>query len=117
MSAGLRRGAAVTALAAAAPGLAQAQALPSAHETRLLCEVVYLPARTTWNRTVAISDDGHRVLTVQVDGIPVYAFAVRGTLILTALDNERILVDTAGPVWRSDFRGAASGQGRCERVD
>ena len=116
MSAGLRRGAVVTVLAAAA-GLTQAQALPSGHETRLLCEVVYLPARATWSRAVAISDDGHRVLAVRVDGIPVHAFAVRGTQILTALDNERILIDTAGPVWHSDFRGVASGQGRCERAD
>ena len=114
MSPGLRPGA-VAAVLAAATGLAQAAAPAGA--TRLLCEVVYLPARSTWSRTVDIGYDAHRIHAVRVGGVAVHAFAVRGTVILTALDNERIQIDTAGLAWASDFRGAASGQGRCERVD
>ena len=41
--------------------------------------------------------------------------AVYETVLLTALDNERIQLDTASLTWRSDFRGQATSQGRCER--
>ena len=53
---------------------------------------------------------------MQIDGVPVYTFNVQGTVILTALDNERIQIDTAAQTWTSDFRGLASAQGRCERA-
>lgn len=112
MKAGLRTGTLAAALAVAS-GLAQAE--PAAAQARLLCEVVYLPARSVWHRAVDIFHDERRVTEVRVDGVPVYSFAVRGTLILTALDNERIRIDVAGQTWTSDFRGMASGQGRCER--
>jgi hypothetical protein len=86
-----------------------------AQEVSLNCEVVYLPARTTWTRLVSIGYDQQRVRTVQIDGVPVYTFTVRDTVILTAVDNERIQIDTASQTWTSDFRGAATSQGRCER--
>jgi hypothetical protein len=35
---------------------------------------------------------------------------------VTGLDNERIQIDLVGRLWQSDFRGLASGQGRCETV-
>ena len=81
----------------------------------LVCEAVYLPARSVWVRTVSIEYDQKRVLSVAIDGLSVYSFNVRDTLILTALDNERIQIDTATQSWTSDFRGLASSQGRCER--
>ena len=84
-------------------------------EVSLSCEAVYLPARTTWTRLVTIGYDRQRVRTVQIDGVPVYTFNVRDTVILTSTDNERIQIDTATQTWTSDFRGAATSQGRCLR--
>lgn len=107
-------------LAAAAP-FATAQNKPSAKpagqatEVTLVCEAVYLPARTTWTRTVNIAYDKKRVHAVQIDGVPVYTFAIQETVVLTAVDNERIQIDTAAQTWSSDFRGQATAQGRCER--
>ncbi len=102
----------------AATVLASASALASAAPVEywdLLCEAVYLPARSTWLRTVRIAFDDRRVTSVAVDGLQAYAFAVRGNLILTALDNERIELDLENQTWTSDFRGLAKAQGRCER--
>lgn len=81
----------------------------------LVCEAVYLPTRAVWNRTVTIEYGKKRVLSVAVDGVPVYSFSVRGTVIATSMDNERIQIDTATQSWTSDFRGLASSQGHCER--
>ncbi|WP_374409998.1 hypothetical protein [Hydrogenophaga sp.] len=82
----------------------------------LVCDAIYLPARSSWTRSVRVHYDDRRVRRVEVDGLPVYAFNVQGTTILTALDNERIQIDLAQQTWTSDFRGQASAQGRCERV-
>ena len=84
-------------------------------EVKLVCAAVYLPARTTWTRTVNIGYDQRRVRSVQIDGVSVYTFAIQETVILTAVDNERIQIDTAAQTWTSDFRGLASATGRCER--
>jgi hypothetical protein len=89
---------------------------PAPASTTLLCEAVYLPARSVWSRRVEIGHDQRRVRSVQIDGVPVHTFTIAGTVILTALDNERIQIDTAGLTWSSDFRGLATAQGRCERV-
>lgn len=104
----------------AGPAFAQDKATkkkkdPAAAEVTLVCEAVYLPARTTWTRTVAIGYDRKRVNTVKIDGVPVYSFSVDGTVIFTAIDNERIQIDTAAHTWTSDFRGQATAQGRCAR--
>ena len=96
---------------------AAAQAASPPRQVQLVCEAVYLPARSTWTRSVDIRYDDRRIREVAIDGQPVYTFAVRGTVILTSQDNERIQIDTAGGSWTSDFRGLASAQGRCERVD
>ena len=64
---------------------------------------------------MTVGYDQRRVRSVHIDGVPVYTFAVRETVILTALDNERIQIDTASQTWTSDFRGLATAQGRCER--
>ncbi len=87
----------------------------TASEVTLVCEAAYQPARTTWTRTVRIGYDKKRVRSVHIDGVPVYTFTVRETVILTAVDNERIQIDTAAQTWTSDFRGQATAQGRCER--
>lgn len=82
---------------------------------RYRCEAVYMPARSTWVRSVEIEHDERRVLALRIDGVAVYSFSVDGTAIRTALDNERISLDTHRLEWQSDFRGLAQGRGRCER--
>lgn len=109
------------ALAAAALALAcTAGAVTTAHaalrQVQLVCDAVYMPARTSWNRVVDIGYDDKRVRSVSIDGVPVYTFAIAQTVIMTALDNERIQIDTASQTWTSDFRGQATGRGRCERA-
>ncbi len=81
----------------------------------LVCEAVYMPARSNWTRTVEIAYDNQRVRAVQIDGVAVHTFAIAGTLILTSLDNERIRIDAAAQTWSSDFRGLAMAEGRCAR--
>lgn len=103
---------AVWALLAAASGPVAA----AEQSTTLLCEAVYLPARSPWTRTVDIAYDKQRVRAVQIDGVAVHTFAIAGTLILTSQDNERIRIDTAAQTWSSDFRGLATGEGRCDMV-
>lgn len=84
-------------------------------QVTLVCDVAYLPSRSTWVRTVQLTHDERALRSVLIDGVPVYTFAVRDTWVLTAQDNERIQLDTKAMAWSSDFRGLASGQGRCER--
>ena len=104
--------------ATAGAAMAQGKAAKSQgkeQEVTLVCEAAYQPARTTWTRTVRIGYDKKRVRSVLIDGVPVYTFSVQDTVILTAVDNERIQIDTATQTWTSDFRGQATAQGRCER--
>jgi hypothetical protein len=89
-------------------------AQPPPNTVTWVCDAVYLPARTAWARSVTIAYDQQRVRSVAIDGVPVYTFAIYETVILTALDNERIQIDTASRTWTSDFRGMATAQGRCE---
>lgn len=103
--------------AGAAEPAKKPQATPPATGTvTLVCEAVYLPTRATWARTVTVAYDQRRIREVTIDGQPVYSFAIQDTLILTALDNERIRIDVAAQRWSSDLRGLATAQGRCERV-
>ena len=106
--------AALLAALALSSGAARADGPAPAHVV-LSCEAVYLPARSTWTREVRFTLDERRIRGVEVDGVPVYSFSVFDTVLLTALDNERIQLDTATLTWRSDFRGQATSQGRCER--
>jgi hypothetical protein len=101
---------------AAEPAKRGQSAVPAAGTVTLVCDAVYMPTRATWARTVTVAYDQRRVREVAIDGQVVYSFAVQDTLILTALDNERIQVDVAAQRWSSDFRGLATAQGRCERV-
>lgn len=105
-------------LAAACCAVAATGALaagPAPQQVTLSCEASYLPARSSWVREVRFTLDEQRVRAVEIDGVPVYSFSVVGTVLLTALDNERIQLDTATLLWRSDFRGQATSEGRCER--
>ena len=95
--------AAASAVHAVAPG-------KGANSVTLVCEAVYLPARSSWTRTVDIAYDQRRVRSVQIDGVAVYTFAIAGTLILTSQDNERIRIDTAAQTWSSDCRGLVTAQ-------
>lgn len=78
------------------------------------CEVVYQPAREVWVRAVRFDHDGARLRQLAIDGVVVYAFGLQGGRVVTAIDNERIQIDLTQRLWRSDFRGKAQGQGRCE---
>ncbi len=80
----------------------------------LQCEPVYMPSRTVWPRTVDITYDQRRVRAVSVDGQKVYTFQVHDTWIFTSQDNERIQINTATLAWTSNFRGLATGEGRCD---
>ncbi len=98
---------------------ASAQTMPANHAPEvveqivLVCEAVYMPARSVWNREVLVEHDQHRVRAVFIDGVRVYSFSVHENLIFTALDNERIQLDLAALTWQSDFRGMAAGWGEC----
>lgn len=85
-------------------------------DTRLRCEVAYLPAQQVWVRKVVLTHSGKRLRTVAIDGVAVYSFALSGPVVLTSLDNERIQLDVSQPAWTSDFRGLASGRGVCALV-
>ena len=107
---------ALPALAVAALVLAPARAEPAPGEQVVLsCDAVYLPARSAWVREVRFTLDERRIRGVAIDGVPVYSFSVFDTVLLTALDNERIQIDTATLTWRSDFRGQATSEGRCTK--
>ena len=83
--------------------------------TRWACNAFYLPARSIWQRTVDVEFDGKDVRSVQIDGVPVYAFNIQGTTVLTAVDGERIQFDPTIQTWSSDLRGIVSSQGRCDK--
>ena len=83
--------------------------------TRWTCNAFYLPARSIWQRTVDVEFDGKDVRSVQIDGVPVYAFNIQGTTVLTAVDGERIQFDPTIQTWSSDLRGIVSSQGRCDK--
>jgi hypothetical protein len=106
---------ALCAAVSAAAMAATSETPPAAQQVSLRCEASYMPSRSTWVREVRFTLDEQRVRAVEVDGVPVYSFSVLGSVLLTALDNERIQLDTANLTWRSDFRGQATSEGRCER--
>lgn len=97
-------------LALACSGFAQA----ASETVSLTCAVFYVPARSTWVRQVQIEWDDKAVVALRVDGLTTHSFATEANGLLTAIDNERIQIDLHQALWTSDFRGLASGQGRCE---
>jgi hypothetical protein len=79
------------------------------------CQAFYLPARSIWTRTLAIDYDAESVRSVAIDGVRVYSFSVIDSIVLTAIDGERIQFDAIAQTWKSDLRGVVSSQGRCDR--
>jgi hypothetical protein len=53
---------------------------------------------------------------MEIDGIRPHAVQPQGTVLATALDNERIQLDLATMEWASDYRGLATGRGRCDWI-
>ncbi len=92
----------------------QAQAAPQT--VTLSCAVAYMPTRSTWVREVQIDWDRKTIRGVRIDGLTPYGFSIHLHGLSTAIDNERIQIDLRQTQWSSDFRGLASGQGRCETV-
>jgi len=109
--AGLRT---LTGLGLVLSGLCPALAAPSS--VVLNCAVVYMPQRSTWVREVRIDWDRKAVRRLRIDGVEPYGFSLLPGGVMTAIDNERIQIDWVALHWQSDFRGQASGQGRCETV-
>ena len=83
---------------------------------RWTCQAFYLPARSIWQRTIAVELDSGDVRAVHIDGVPVYTFHVHGSTILTAMDSERVQFDSATQTWSSDLRGMVTSLGRCDRL-
>lgn len=82
----------------------------------LSCAVAYLPQRSTWVREVRIDWDRKAIRSLRVDGVEPHGFSLIPRGVMTAVDNERIQIDLVARQWQSDFRGHASGQGRCETM-
>jgi hypothetical protein len=95
-------------------GIGQAQA--KLQTVTLSCAVAYMPSRSTWVREVQIDWDRKAILGLRIDGLTPYSFSIHPHGLSTAIDNERIQIDLSKAQWTSDFRGLASGQGRCETV-
>jgi hypothetical protein len=94
--------------------LSPAMAAPSS--VVLSCAVAYLPQRSTWVREVRIDWDRKAVRRLRIDGVEPHGFSLVPNGLMTAVDNERIQIDLIARQWQSDFRGHATGQGRCETV-
>lgn len=92
--------------------LSPALAAPSA--LVLSCAVAYMPQRSTWVREVRIEWDQKAIRRLHIDGVEPYGFSLLPHGVMTAVDNERIQIDLSTRQWQSDFRGHATGQGRCE---
>lgn len=92
------------------------QAQAATQTVTLSCAVAYMPARSTWVREVQIEADKQTIRSLRIDGLTPYSFSVHPSGVSTAIDNERIQIDLTQAQWTSDFRGLASGQGRCETV-
>ena len=89
-------------------------ALAAPQTVTLSCAVAYMPARSTWVRQVQIDWDEQAVRALRIDGLAPYSFSLQSDGLVTAIDNERIQIDLREALWTSDFRGQATGQGRCE---
>ena len=91
-------------------------ALAAPSSVVLTCAVAYMPQRSTWVREVRIDWDAKAVRRLRIDGVEPYGFSLLPSGVMTAIDNERIQIDLVAQQWQSDFRGQATGQGRCETV-
>lgn len=104
-------------LLTAALALASASTVQAAPQTLTLsCAVAYMPARSTWVREVQVDWDRKTIRAVRIDGLAPYSYSVNPQGLSTAIDNERIQLDLIRAQWSSDFRGLATGRGRCDVV-
>jgi len=71
-----------------------------------VCRVVLGRAQSRFGRAFFVGFELRR-------GLPA---AAQHLGVMTAIDNERIQIDLVAQQWQSDFRGQATGQGRCETV-
>ena len=92
-----------------------ASAMASSSSVILTCAVAYMPQRSTWLREVRIDWDPKAVRRLRIDGVEPYGFSLLPGGVMTAVDNERIQIDLVALRWQSDFRGHATGQGRCQK--
>ncbi len=77
------------------------------------CRVLYEPSQALWVRDLEIDYDKKKFIELRIDGIKAHGFSVNGGTIITHMDNERIMLDLSVPIWKSEFRQAAQGQGVC----
>lgn len=87
-----------------------------AEALRLQCEVSYTPARSTWVRHLDMQWQDDQLISLRIDGVTPYSFAVNAAQLLTAIDNEQIVLDLDALSWQSDFRDKAWGRGQCEAL-
>ena len=95
-------------------GMPLSPALSAPTAVVLNCAVVYMPQRSTWVREVRIEWDPKAIRRLRIDGVEPHGFSLLPHGVMTAVDNERIQIDLSSRQWQSDFRGHATGQGRCE---
>jgi hypothetical protein len=106
----------ITALACLSSLAVHGPVLAAPSSVVLSCAVAYLPQRSTWMREVRIDWDRKAIRSLRIDGVEPHGFSLLPGGVITAVDNERIHIDLVARQWQSDFRGHATGQGRCEPV-
>ena len=79
------------------------------------CRVQYQKNGELGHRSVNLDYQKNTLLTVKIDGQPVYKFNLVGKTITTSVDSERIQIEfqTNQTVWRSNFRDRDFGTGLC----
>jgi hypothetical protein len=79
------------------------------------CRVQYQKDGELWHRAVALAYDKKKLITINIDGQPVYTFNALGTTIRTSMDSERIQIEFRSNqiLWRSSLRDINFGSGVC----
>jgi hypothetical protein len=87
----------------------------AAQAMTLDCRVQYQKDGDLWHRSVALIYEQKRLITVKIDGQPVYTFQLSGTSVMTSVDSERIRIefDKNKTTWQSNLRGLNFGSGLC----
>ena len=82
------------------------------------CRVQYQKDGELWHRAVALDYDQKKLISVKIDGQPVYTFNRVGTTIVTSVDSERVRLEFEKnkTTWRSSFRDKDFGTGVCARM-
>jgi hypothetical protein len=82
------------------------------------CRVQYQKDGELWHRAVALDYDQKKLISVKVDGQPVYTFNLVGTTIVTSVDSERVRLEFEKnkTTWRSSLRDMSFGSGACVKI-